>query len=281
MITLVNSRREVQDIKPYRARIYIPQTKISEIESFIKQRETELNGCKPFIAEDESRWYPKNFGKLTENFLRDRSYAENLLPSLPTLSETTVLQIYDYWDSWLGGDINRTMYYLEKIVRLGFDKLALKGEEPFQNHWKERIFALEDELYDRTKEICEFDTKTLNSVNWDNRSGPKLLIKMLGRHETLGLPVENEQKEKLQDILQRAPWIMYYYWVACSAKRLGLTLPPYSSEHVDCQIKAWIEHDEKELKGGLLEFNIRTEKPEKDIFFFYLAALHHLHRLLD
>lgn len=167
---------------------------------------------------------------------------------------------YDAWLSWGGwaGEVNQSMYNLEKMVRLG-----LKAE--LGEFEKRRIFHVEEEFY---------------------QTEPFTYVKMLSRHKTLGLPTEidPERKRNLEEIFEKQRGELYNNWSCAAAQRAGLLLPPLDARFVEIQIAAWIEGDpiakEQAIVWRMMGGKWPDEKNPEFLIIEYITTAHHLRRLL-
>lgn len=163
-----------------------------------------------------------------------------------------------------------------------------KDKQLFKGGDEEAILRVERDFYTLGKGIYELDAERLKCRAYAIPDGPPFLIKMLSRHEMLGLPdVDPSRKKDLQKFLE-IPNAPYNSWLCCSALRAGFVLPPMSTKYIDGQIRVWIEQEKILLARALDEivaFNpplkekIKTNRA-KFIFERYLSTVHHLYRLL-
>ncbi len=279
MLQLGDRNGIVQDPKQYMDRIRLLTDQKQAIVVYVAQLEVKLNACQPNIAEDQSRWYPDQFRSLMEEFLMTATYAANLIGESFQPNTTTRQQMFDFWDGWLSlsSNVNTDSYNLEKMVRLGLgDILRMRGEALYKPGDIVCIEREEERLYVAGQSIYKMTEEEMQKYIPDYKQ-PALLIKMLGRHNVLGLPpLDEEKKKNLEKVLLTGA--LYDNWASCSALRAGLQLPPILADFVDNQIKMWVEHDPKALPVFILG-QMDQATAQDFLSKRFLSTVHHLHRL--
>ncbi len=245
MIVVVDKTGQEQDLDAYRRRVEIPVEMQARIREYVR---IEENGLEEFDTGDLNRFRSK-FYRLVDGFLTGFTYTQNLLENPYHPSEETIkrLELFrgmikipsvgDYGEHWFERCTNE-IYYLEKAMRAGANK-------PLDGDLVRTILDGEDFIFASNDYAA--------------------LIKLLGRHEGLGLPpVDNVKKPQLQKIVNESGGrqIKGYDSIGflCSAQRAGFDLPPVDMELLNIQITKWVQ----------------TET-SMDL---YISVLHHLRELL-
>ncbi len=266
MVVTIYKNGQEQDLEAFRIKIAIPDDKKRAMHDYVASHEQRVNECIPRLDQDGSRWYDPsyNFKEAMDRFLRYATYIENLLDQPYVPLKNTLEQMNDY-TCWLSfkpdgftcyRELNCSMYYAEKLIRLGLP-IRLSNEE------KERILEAEEEIYN---------------------NDDQLIIKMLSRHKNLGLPttLDPGKKENLERMLTGSRRLLFNNWLVCAALRAGLDIPPLFSEDIEYPIRTWIKGDEAEMQKL---YACRFDRLPIDFNSYclgeYISAMHHLHRLLD
>lgn len=268
-MTIILTSQENKDLESYRSKLIIPSGKLDEIRTFLTDKEKELNSIDPDCCGD---FYP--FFKW---FLVTCSYTQNILNPKHDVSNRTLdtmeefAEYLEFDNPWFYGIANESMYYFEKLVRLGF-KGRLKESD--------------------VQKILETEKKYIK----DHDIGT--YIKMLSRHKMLEIPLDLDPKKKheLEGYLDfnytyhsNDPNKNYHFsnlGFLAAGKRAGLNISKIREEDLEYWINIGLEHNNKVEVARQLTRRERTREEtrlkltnEQKFLELYIFTMHHLKRV--
>ena len=115
MITLIDSTGQEVNPTPYKERLIVPADKQEEIRQWVQRAEQKIK-----------EGLPAEFPKIADEFLHRFTYTQNILdesyqPSVESLAAITPFATASLSSGDLAESVNKQMYRLEKVARVGIE----------------------------------------------------------------------------------------------------------------------------------------------------------------